>query len=254
MNSIGLFKKALNEIVMQTGSDDKSVFEQKEWNDVKWMTLGEMVTLEVLADAMSEENKANVRLMLNKPTLVMRAQPKAIERVEKKKLQEGDFVNFFRVTNDICGASRVLCSAANIADEIDAMQEAVHAFDSNAVFYVRGSSKEKPHGVHRNANGEVVDLIEYAYAYSTKIGYVVEIQFGEPLAFLCFEINSMRHVDPSVPSTTKNPSLFKAFQGFLLKKPDAQSADELRALICTKYAKHEAVREKLLACFDAANQ
>lgn len=243
MSEAEVFKAALRDVVVGHTDSNESVFEQTKWGSEKWRALGSLVTQAVLDDA-HEGISDKLYTLLGHGAYSSRLVPKAFGRVQEKK---GEERNAFKVVNDWL-ALRIFCKAADIAATI---QEIRASLAADVVFYVRGSSKEKPDGGHRDASGQVVETIEYAYAYSPEIGYVVEMQIGEPLAFICFEINSKRRIDPELASPFEEPFFFKKVHTYCLQLPGAPTTAELRELAEKLYGNKAVVWQIIAELEDA---
>lgn len=217
----------------------KAIFEQLEWGSDDWKFMGEEATEEILVDANSIENQT---ILFEYVGFVaqLRQVPKSLDRVKEKHstaVAKGKAGNLFGAGNDWM-AARLYCRADFIVDTIVKFKEHVARIDPGAIVGVRGETDTNPYA-HLNNDGTIKDPFEYVYLYTPRLGYIVEIQIGEPAPLLCFEINSQRRNDPTLSSPFGREKLFAHVVEYVLRTPGAPSSEELRAMIVSMYGSHK---------------
>lgn len=87
----------------------------------------------------------------------------------------------FKTNSDLCGFRFETTDVYHIKPIMRTIQEAV--LNAGGMFFIRNSI-ESP-------TGKVTDIIQYAFAYVSDIGYIAEIQVGHPFAMYTFTRDSL---------------------------------------------------------------
>lgn len=98
-------------------------------------------------------------------------------------------MNDFRVHSDLI-ACRINCKVEEITSIISSLRRLIER--QEGTFIVRGLPTDNVEfGMFYTNENKINDIVAYAYAYVPRIGYIMEIQIGHPLASLTFSINSL---------------------------------------------------------------
>lgn len=170
MSSVALYKDTLSSIVYEHNG-------LKNLTSPKWKELVPKITSEVLIDAHSSYVK--YEQLFN--GLYGESRPlKTMKRINIKSQGTRDDVPF-KVNSDLCAVrfpTYDIKSMKNIMKEIRQ-----RVIDQEGIFEVRNSIED--------SENNMIDIIQYAFAYVPSIGYIIEIQVGHPFAMYTFKIDSI---------------------------------------------------------------
>jgi hypothetical protein len=170
MNSVAIYKDALSKVIYQ-----HNVFQ--EYTSPEWKTLVPMISEELLLDAHSSQKQYEDMLCGFDPI----PRPiKTMNRINIKSQGTRDDVPF-KVNSDLCAVQIPTYDIYNIKHIMKDIRHIV--LEEGGLFHIRNSIED--------TNGNMQDIIQYAFAYLPSIGYIIEIQVGHPFAMYTFKVDSI---------------------------------------------------------------
>lgn len=170
MSSVAVYKTALSSIVYEHNGLDNVTSPQ-------WKELVPKITDEVLLDAHNSYKKYE-QLFTG---LDGESRPlKTMKRINVKSQGTRDDVPF-KVNSDLCAVRFPTYDINKIAKLMNEIRQRV--IDQEGIFRIRNSITD--------ADNNINDIIQYAFAYVPSIGYVIEIQVGHPFAMYTFKVDSV---------------------------------------------------------------
>lgn len=170
MDSVHTYKQKLASII-----NDGQAFQDAE--SPLWVELVPLITKEVLYDAHTScQSYAEVFNHSN-----AKARPlKTIERIVVKSQGTRPDVPF-KVNSDLCALRFETYDVHEIKHIMEELRKKVEG--EQGFFYIRNSIEDE--------NGNLKDIIQYAFAFIPHIGYIVELQVGHPFAMYTFTVDSI---------------------------------------------------------------
>lgn len=170
MSSVAVYKTALSSIVYEHNGLDNVTSPQ-------WKELVPKITDEVLLDAHNSYLKYEELFSgLNGESRPL----KTMKRINIKSQGTRDDVPF-KVNSDLCAVRFPTYDIKNIKNIIEEIRQRV--IDEEGIFQIRNSIED--------ADSNLIDIIQYAFAYVPSIGYIIEIQVGHPFAMYTFKVDSV---------------------------------------------------------------
>ena len=170
MSSVALYKKTLATIIDQHNG-------LENFTSPTWKELVPLISSEVLTDAHNSYRKyEDLFYGLDEVSRPL----KTMKRINIKSQSTRKDVPF-KVNSDLCAVQFRTYDIKNIKSIMTELQRRIIA--EEGIFQIRNSIED--------ANNNLTDIIQYAFAYVPSIGYIIEIQVGHPFAMLTFKIDSM---------------------------------------------------------------
>jgi hypothetical protein len=164
-----LYKKKLSSIIY----DDNKFYDS---NSTVWTELTPLITEEVLVDAHRSCKKYEEVFV----GMGVESRPlKTMKRIEIKKQANRPDVPF-KVNSDLCAVRLPTYDIASISSHMVEIRKRV--LEEEGLFYLRNNIMD---------GQTVTDIIQYAFVYIPRIGYIAEIQVGHPFAIYTFTIDSI---------------------------------------------------------------
>lgn len=171
MNSVAIYKEALSKVVYE-----HNVF--REYTSPEWKTLVPMISNEVLLDAHTAQKQYCENILrgfhpIGRPL-------KSMNRIVIKSQGTRDDVPF-KVNSDLCAVQIPTYDIYNIKRIMKDLCQMI--VEEGGLFHIRNSIED--------TNGNMQDIIQYAFAYVPSIKYIIEIQVGHPFAMYVFKVDSL---------------------------------------------------------------
>lgn len=172
MVSINVYKEKLASVI-----NDGKVFEDAK--SPLWTELVPLITEEVLEDA--HTSCLSYAKIFNTDNLNAQARPlKTMERIAVKSQATRPDVPF-KVNSDLCALRFETYDVTEIKHIMEVLRQTVEK--EQGFFYIRNSIEDE--------NGNLNDIVQYAFAFIPHIGYIVELQVGHPFAVYTFTVDSI---------------------------------------------------------------
>jgi len=170
MTSIEVYKEILSKILYED-----NVF-HGNYTSPAWKQLVPLITDNVLVDAhKAQEQYKSMFSGFN----VMTRPMKTMDRIKIKSQGTRDDVPF-KVNSDLCAIQIPTYDIYKIKNIMKDIRQIV--MEETGLFHIRNSIED--------TNGNIQDIIQYAFAYIPSIGYIIEIQVGHPFAMYTFKVDS----------------------------------------------------------------
>lgn len=179
-----------------------------EWNNELWKETWNDINEDTVNDAFSMHQKINQILEPVGFPLTHRPNPKRLDRINEKKLDQKWTKNYFKAVSDLCAIRYV----ANLTDFGTIIMRILNiAKSKNAIVYVRDTDR---YPYYVNDDGAFIDISQYLYVFFDEIGYPIEVQIIHPFANIAFSNDSAtrNNTDPTNTSnadTTINMDLWQ---------------------------------------------
>jgi hypothetical protein len=172
MDTVHIYKQKLASII-----NDGQAFQDAA--SPLWAELVPLITEEVLHDAhITCQHYADV---ISTSNLNAQARPlKTMERIATKSQGTRPDVPF-KVNSDLCALRFETYDVTEIKHIMEVLRKKVE--EEQGFFYIRNSIED--------GEGNLTDIIQYAFAFIPRIGHIVELQVGHPFAVYTFTVDSI---------------------------------------------------------------
>lgn len=170
MSSVQIYKQALSKVIYED-----NVF-HGNYTSPAWKQLVPLITDDVLVDAHNSQKQ--YEKLLSGFDIVSRPM-KTMDRIKVKSQGTRDDVPF-KVNSDLCAIQIPTYDIYKIRNIMKSISQIV--MEEQGSFHIRNSIED--------TNGNIQDIIQYAFVYVPSIGYIIEIQVGHPFAMYTFKVDS----------------------------------------------------------------